>query len=276
METKDKEYVKFNYSDIVFSYYFSDECMCTKMVREHFLCYVYSGEYILEEGKERWRTIIRPGESVFVRRDNQVNMYKQPKGDEPFMGIFMMFKRPTLHYLYRKLENKEFSKEEVKHKKSVIKLPQSPDISSLFQSMTPYFNSSIKPSDEIMTLKLMEGIYALLNIDKRFYPALFDFTEPWKIDIMDYLNKNYMYDLSIDDIATFTGRSLSTFKRDFKKISNLSPEKWLTRRRLQAAYEKLQRRDTTVSEVYLEVGFKNLSHFSTAFKKEFGTSPSTI
>lgn len=276
METKDKEYVKFNYSDIVFSYYFSDECMCTKMVREHFLCYVYSGEYVLEEGKDKRRTIIRPGESVFVRRDNEVNMYKQPKEDEPFMGIFMMFKRPTLHDLYRRLENKELPKEEVKHEKSVIKLPQSPDISSLFQSMTPYFNSSIKPSDEIMTLKLMEGIYALLNIDKRFYSALFDFTEPWKIDIMDYLNKNYMYDLSIDDIATFTGRSLSTFKRDFKKISTLSPEKWLTQRRLQAAYEKLQRRDAIVSEVYLEVGFKNLSHFSTAFKKEFGVSPSSI
>ena len=29
-------------------------------------------------------------------------------------------------------------------------------------------------------------------------------------------------------------------------------------------------------KVYLEVGFKNLSHFSTAFKKEFGVNPSVL
>lgn len=39
------------------------------------------------------------------------------------------------------------------------------------------------------------------NIDKTFYPTLFDFTEPWKIDILDYLEDNYMFDLSIEQIA---------------------------------------------------------------------------
>ncbi|MFR0678966.1 helix-turn-helix domain-containing protein [Dysgonomonas mossii] len=275
MESNNKEYITFNYSDIVYSYYFSDECMCTEMVREHFLCYVYSGEYILEEGKEKRRTIIRPGECVFLRRDNRVNMYKQPKGDDPFMGIFMTFKRPVLRELYQKIGHRDLPQESNKHKRSVIKLPQSPDITSLFQSMIPYFDSSIKPSEEIMTLKLMEGIYSLLNIDKRFYPALFDFTEPWKIDILDYMNENYMYDLSIDDIATFTGRSISTFKRDFKKVCDLSPEKWLIQRRLEAAYDKLQKKGATVSDVYIEVGFKNLSHFSSAFKKQYGVAPSS-
>lgn len=32
-----------------------------------------------------------------------------------------------------------------------------------------------------------------------------------------------MYDFSMEDLATFTGRSLATFKRDFKKISTLTP-----------------------------------------------------
>jgi len=268
----EKGYITFNYSDVIFSYFFSDDCMCSKMVRDHFLVYIYSGEYILEEAGEK--LVFGPGECVFMRRDNRVNMTKQPKGNEPFMGIFMHFKRPFLRDVYQKIDRKELPREVEKHERSIIRLPQTPDIKGLFLSMTPYFNSEVKPSDNMMYLKMLEGIHALLNIDKRFFPTLFDFTEPWKIDILDFLNENYMYDLSIEEIASFTGRSLSTFKRDFKKISNLSPEKWLVLRRLEAAKEMLVETDKSITDVYVEVGFKNMSHFSTAFKKQFGVAPS--
>lgn len=274
MQTKNDEYISFNYSNIIFSYFFSKECMCTKMVRDHYLAYVYSGEYILEEGKEKKKTIIRPGECVFLRRDNRVNMYKQPKGDEPFQGIFMNFRRNFLRDLYQKIERKNLPQDIAKHKNSVVKLPSTPDITGLFQSIVPYFDTNIKPSEEIMNLKLQEGVYSLLNIDKQFFPTLFDFTEPWKIDILDFMNENYMFELSIEEIASFTGRSLSTFKRDFKKISDLSPEKWLINRRLEAAFEKLRETGKSVTDVYMEVGFKNLSHFSSAYKKLYGVAPS--
>jgi AraC-like DNA-binding protein len=139
--------------------------------------------------------------------------------------------------------------------------------------MTPYFDSEIKPTDQLMKLKLHEGVYSLLNIDKRFYPCLFDFTEPWKLDILDFMDKNYMYDLSVEDIANYTGRSLASFKRDFKKISPLPPQKWLIEKRLRVAHDKIRTDNVRVSDVYLEVGFKNLSHFSTAYKKQYGYSP---
>lgn len=276
IKKKNEEYLTLSYSDIVFSYYFSDECKCSKMVRDHFLVYVYSGEYILEEGKEKRRTVVCPGECVFLRRDNQVTMYKQPVGEEPFRGIFMTLKRNLLRDLYQKINRKYLPLDAKKHEYSIIKLPQTPDIISLFQSMTPYFDSSVKPSEDIMHLKLLEGIYSLLNIDRNFSPTLFDFTEPWKIDIIDFLDENFMYDLSIEDIASFTGRSLSTFKRDFKKISDLSPEKWLVQRRLQKAKDMLINEKKSVTDVYMEVGFKNFSHFSTAFKKQFGIVPSSL
>lgn len=121
---------------------------------------------------------------------------------------------------------------------------------------------------------MMEGLHSLLLIDQSFYPTLFDFTEPWKIDILDFMDQNYMYDLSMEEIASYTGRSLSTFKRDFKKVSDLPPEKWLVRGRLQAAQEMLREKDKSVTDVYVEVGFKNFSHFSSAFKRQYGIAPS--
>lgn len=89
----------------------------------------------------------------------------------------------------------------------------------------------------------MEGIYAILNNSESLYPILFDFAEPWKVDILEFMNENYMDELSMEQIASFTGRSLATFKRDFKKISNLTPQKWLIKKRLETAYFKLKEED---------------------------------
>jgi len=38
-------------------------------------------------------------------------------------------------------------------------------------------------------LKMTEGLYILLNTDKNLYASLFDFADPWKIDIMNFRNR---------------------------------------------------------------------------------------
>lgn len=83
-----------------------------------------------------------------------------------------------------------------------------------------------------------------------------------EIDILDYLNENYMCDLSLEEIASYTGRSLATFKRDFAKVSNLTPQKWIIKRRLEAAHGLIKSGKKKVTEACFDVGFKNLSHFS--------------
>lgn len=266
------EALTFGYSDIFFSYYLNTEYACTKMVRNHSLVYVYSGEYVLEENGIQ--TVIGAGECVFLRKDNRVKMIKLPKDEKWFKAIFMIFKRNFLKEMFQKLSKQEIPANIQKLTSSVVKLPKVPAIESLFLSLTPYFNSSIKPEENIMKLKQIEGIFSLLKIDRNFYSSLFDFNAPWKIDIIDFLNENYMYDLSMEEIAHFTGRSLASFKRDFKKISSLSPHKWLMQKRLQIAQEKIMTENKKISDVYIEVGFKDLSHFSRVYKDTFGHPPS--
>ena len=139
--------------------------------------------------------------------------------------------------------------------------------------MTPYFNSNIQPTDELLQLKMVEGVYVLLHTDKNLYASIFDFTDPWKIDILEFMERNYMNDISMEEIANYTGRSLSTFKRDFKKCSALSPREWLIRRRLEAAHGLIRKGGRKVSEICFEVGFKNLSHFSKIYKIAYGVPP---
>ena len=96
-----------------------------------------------------------------------------------------------------------------------------------------------------------------------------------KIDLLEFMEANYSCDYSMTDFAHHSGRSLSTFKRDFKHLSELTPERWLTNRRLLAAYDKLKR-GRKVTDTCYEVGFKNVSHFSAAFKRRFGVTPGEV
>ena len=87
-----------------------------------------------------------------------------------------------------------------------------------------------------------------------------------------------MYEFTLSELANYTGRSLATFKRDFAKVSSLSPEKWLLNRRLEAAYDLLSKGkgNIGVTDAAYKVGFKNRSHFTKSFKEHFGKSPSEI
>lgn len=131
----------------------------------------------------------------------------------------------------------------------------------------------VKPSDDVLKLKMVEGLYVLLNTDRNLYASLFDFVKPWKIDLLDYQNENYMYDQSMNETASYTGHSLATFKRDFAKVSDLTPQKWIIKRRLEVAHKLIKSGKKKVTEACFDVGFKNLSHFSKIYKEAYGVTP---
>ena len=259
------------YSDIFLAMYFDDGKSCMHRNHSHVLVYMYSGEIVIEEKGKTTR--LHKGECAFIRKDFSVQMTKQAWNGEQFHAC-LMFSPKFLRSFYNRLDKNTLPKDAKRNKISLCKLPSNrPDIVSLFESMTPYFNSNIEPTEELLQLKMVEGMYVLLNTSKNLYASVFDFTDPWKIDILDFLESNYMNDISMEEIANYTGRSLSTFKRDFKKCSTLSPREWLIHHRLEAAHELIRKGGRKVSEICFEVGFKNLSHFSKIYKERYGISP---
>ena len=114
---------------------------------------------------------------------------------------------------YRSLDNRFIPGDAKRDKTSLRVLPSDrPDIRSLFESVIPYFEAGEKPSEDMLKLKMTEGVYVLLRTDRNLYASLFDFVEPWKIDILDYLNENYMLDLSMNEIASYTGAQPGHFQ----------------------------------------------------------------
>ncbi|WP_300904295.1 AraC family transcriptional regulator [uncultured Alistipes sp.] len=264
----------FNYNDVFFSFIYDDEEPCAHRSRDYALNYVRSGEMVLDNGRERIR--VGKGECVFIPRDHHVTFYKRPCDGERYCGIFLSFTRAFLRRMYALFGQRDVAPATPKLEARVMKLPATAELASLFGSMTPYFDPEVKPRGDFMQLKMQEGLLALLHIDERFGPLLFDFNQPWKIDILEFLEENYMCEFTMEELAHYTGRSLATFKRDFRKISDLTPGKWLVRRRLEEAYARMKEGGCKVVDVYAEVGFKNASHFSTAFKRHYGVSPSAL
>ncbi len=147
-----------------------------------------------------------------------------------------------------------------------------------FQSMLAYFSRQGKPSDSLLILKLKELIVNIItgtsNPDlSHYFKSLATQGDPTIEQVMD---SNFCYNLSMEDFAKLCNRSLSSFKRDFKKVYDISPGKWLLIKRLDYSTLLLKKNNFNVSQVAFECGFEDLSHFSKVFKEQFGTSPANF
>jgi AraC-like DNA-binding protein len=263
------------FGDVVFSYFLPTERLDEFRMPAHVLIFIYSGEMTVEDrGK---KMVVKSGEYVFLRRDHEMRIHKYAKHGQPYQAISIRLERDFLKdYWSRHKQNIHLCKEG-RMRAAATKVEVNPYVESLFASLKPFATrTEILPTDEFIRLKQEEAVMVLLQLNDRIAPTLFDFYDPWKIDILTFMESNYREDMTISEYAIYTGRSLATFKRDFSREMGTSPERWLTTRRLTEAYRLITERHERPSEVYPKVGFKNRSHFVKAFKQQYGMAPTQI
>jgi len=76
-------------------------------------------------------------------------------------------------------------------------------------------------------------------------------------------------------LAVLCNVSLRTLQRHFQRTYRTTLSEWLNALRLAKAYERI-RTGESVKFVAFELGFKQLSHFSRAFKEAHGVPPRLI
>ncbi len=145
-----------------------------------------------------------------------------------------------------------------------------------------HFFDSIKvdiKDPAFINLKLQELLYLIAWKDNQgvLYSLLSDRKRvPTKRNLARLLEKPDVLQLSVGDLAHLSGRSLSSFNRDFKALYQLSPKKWLQEKRLTFARQLLEEQDVTVTDVALKVGYENVSNFIKVFKERYGLTPKQI
>lgn len=89
-----------------------------------------------------------------------------------------------------------------------------------------------------------------------------------------YIETNYSYPITVEDIASYVGISRSHLFRSFQNYMNRSPKEYLTEYRIKQACRLLRETDLSVSAIAYSVGFENNLYFSKAFRKQKDESPS--
>jgi len=240
------------------------------MFQDHMLIWFISGETKIIQ----WDTTFNFNtDDIFLIPRNQLaTIINYPKNGLPHKSVVMHLSVERLRKFYEKIEVKKMPA--VGHK--IFSFRNHPLLESCMTSLIPYFDVEGEFPEELASLKITEAINILRMIDPYVDSVLANFDAPGKIDLVNFMQRNFMFNMSLEKLGYLTGRSLSTFNRDFKKLFNTTPQKWLTEKRLELAYYHLAEKKKKPTEVYLEVGFEDLSHFSFIFKKKYGFSPNQL
>nr|WP_275889145.1 AraC family transcriptional regulator [Desulfobulbus rhabdoformis] len=93
--------------------------------------------------------------------------------------------------------------------------------------------------------------------------------------VRDLLINNLDTPPSLKELARSAGMSHPKLNRCFKQVYGMTVFQYLRLERLNKAKNMLQKDGYSVTETALEVGYDSVSHFSQAYKRQFGTSPSS-
>ncbi len=238
---------------------------------QHILAYIYSGKLTITYGRDTLTFV--EGDTLLVPKNQLTRNVKTPLEGKPFKCVSIVLPEEQLRRFYQNRSIlKSWSDNDLKERP----VQEHPLLEGFFGSILPYFDIQDELPDALIPVKIQELLTIIHKVDKRASAVLGRFQETGKIDLEKYMEEHFMYNLPLEKFAYLTGRSLTTFKSDFKKIYNNTPGKWLMKKRLNLAHYKITTENKKANEVYLLAGFENLSHFSFAFKKAFGFSPSAI
>ena len=94
------------------------------------------------------------------------------------------------------------------------------------------------------------------------------------LKVKDYISKNYMNEIRLNDVASLAGMSPSAFSRFFKLHTGRNLSDYIIDMRLGYASRMLVDSTHSIAEIGYGCGFNNLSNFNRIFKKKKGCSPS--
>lgn len=234
-----------------------------------FMCLV-AGSMTVYDGSKAY--ILQSGDCGIGKR-NHLARYTKQQENGAFRKIYITFEQ---EFLKEFNETYQYVPETKTISDAIIRLNKNELIENFIQSLMPYFNENGVIDGQFLHIKRSELLLVLLKTNPELANVFFDFNNPEKLNLEEFMNANFKFNVSIERFAYLTGRSLSAFKRDFEKTFHTTPSHWLVQKRLEEAHYLIDKKNKKSSEIYLDLGFENISHFSFAFKKYFGLTPTEL
>ena len=228
---------------------------------------VMKGEQIIQ-GHEQTDLLVKENEMVILPKDLYVVSDFVTKQDN--FEAFIFFIDDQLIKKFTLINSIKQNEHNVKN--NVLKTNISHQIAQFTQSLSDVYRNT-SDNNALLEIKVLEFLL-LLELEEHSQLLISALINPIKKrNISEFMEKNYLSNLKISDYAALTGRSISTFNRDFKRFFGTTPKKWLITKRLSKSHELLNNTELNVTQVAMEVGYENVSHFIDAYKKAYGITP---
>lgn len=148
-------------------------------------------------------------------------------------------------------------------------------IQKYIEGLLFYFENPALVSDELLVLKLKEIILLLSQTREsdNIQVILSQLFSPTKFTFKQIIAAHLFSPVNVEELAQKTNLSVSSFKREFRKIYDDSPANYIKTKRLEKAAELLLASDQRISDIAFECGFNDLANFTKSFHDKFGVSP---
>jgi len=98
---------------------------------------------------------------------------------------------------------------------------------------------------------------------------------PWRLKrVLEYIDATRDHEVGLAELASVAGLSPHHFARSFKEVTGSTAHRFVLERRLEVATHLLANTDVRVGEVARRLGFSTAQHFSNAFRRVIGSTPS--
>jgi two-component system response regulator YesN len=169
----------------------------------------------------------------------------------------------------------------LKYKKLPLLFPE--QIKSLYIGIARSIHTNNQTVDKL-TIEKINSCETFEALNKLFDSEIFYSFQLDKIEQIDYLskqtiqfiNKNYVNDISVSNIADSLEVSETYLSRIFNKNVGTSIPNYINQYRIGKAKEYLLNTNLKLYEISEKVGFNSLAYFNTTFKKIVGCTPSTF
>lgn len=215
-------------------------------------------------------------ESVVLKCGNYITKMLPSPVSSTFQTVVVHFHPEILKKVYENDLPKFLVSPGIEPSVGMSKVKSTILIAKYIESLLFYFGNPELVNEDLLVLKLKEIILLLAQTDDSpainqiltslFSPTTYSFTQ--------IIDAHIFSDLSTDDLAQLTNLSLSSFKREFKRVYNDSPANYIRNKRLEKAAELLVISPERITDIAYDTGFNDLAHFSKCFQEKFGTSPS--
>jgi AraC family transcriptional regulator len=153
--------------------------------------------------------------------------------------------------------------------------PMLHQIGTAFSSL---FGRSFQPTDRLFVDGMRTALAARLlgnyTIDRWRQPVKASALDPKRLKrVLDYIDAHLADDISLDGLAAEACLSPFHFSRLFRDATGLSPNRYVTDRRVQMAQKALALDRHSLAEISLDAGFGSQDNFTRVFRKTTGLTP---